>query len=447
MTGTVASATEPLPNATAMAAIQQTLRDNALYFWGYLQGRSFSLPRSFSALYGVLVSRVTSFVSLPLPLLSFLALPVFGGTSTSVNLFLFYLTWSSLVLTHDPLSLEIYGTLAIRLLFFLLPALGLLSFDVLMPSLSKGIKASGEKHLPGKRSHDQLVKIAGVATFNVVLAVALQAALEVFATQFLHLRSILKVTTTVPLPWNIAKDVLKGLALRGILHYTSHRYVLHTYDTQLKSWHLDWQHSIRLPFSLVAAYDHPVCYLIARWMPTFVPAYLFRFHVLTWHIFVALTSLEELFIYSGYAVLPSSIILAGMARRTDAHFATASQKDASNFGNTGLLDLVCGTNCKDAASVLDDLRDEAQNHRIEERASKAARGAVEGLQNERLQRGSTAERDDTKQDDVAAGEDPEDQEYLPDDQGDARRGADESADTPEKSPAKRRSSRNLLRKT
>lgn len=346
--------------ASMLSAWQQALRDKALWSYGYLQGRSILFPRSISDLYGMVVSKATSFVALPLPLLSFLALPVFGGTSTSFSLLFVYLTWSSLVFAHDPLSLEIYGTLAVRVLFFLLPAIAFLGFDLTTPSLSKNVKAYGEKNLPSRVGSKRLPKIASVAIFNVLLSVALQAASEVLFTEVFHLKSILKVTSFVPLPWSIAKDVLKGLALRGVLHYYIHRYLLHSYETPLKTWHLRWQHSIQLPFSLAAAYDHPVCHLLVNWLPDFLPAYLFRFHVLTWHIFVAITSLETLFIYSGYAVLPSSIVLAGMARRTDAHFVTASsRRESCNFGHWGVLDFILGTSCKDTATVFEDMQDEA----------------------------------------------------------------------------------------
>jgi hypothetical protein len=366
--------------ASSLSAWQQALRDKVLWSYGYFQGRSVLLPRSVPELYGMAMSKVTSLVALPLPFLSILALPVFGGKSTSLSLVFVYLTWSSLVFAHDPLSLEIYGTLAARILFFLLPAFAFLAFDCGTPSLSKNVKAYGEKNLPSRLGNGRLLRIASVAVANVLLSVALQAIFEMLFTDILNLRSILKVTSLVPLPWSIAKDVVKGLALRGVLHYYIHRYLLHTYDSQLKTWHLKWQHSVQLPFSLAAAYDHPVCHLLVNWLPDFLPAYLFRFHVLTWHIFVAVTSLETLFIYSGYAVLPSSIVLAGMARRTDAHFVTAaSRREPCNFGHWGILDLLMGTNCKDTASVFDDLQGEAHKHRFEKRAQKAARGALDGL--------------------------------------------------------------------
>lgn len=418
--------------ASSLSAWQQALRDKVLWSYGYFQGRSVLLPRSIPELYGMAMSKVTSFVALPLPFLSILALPVFGGKSTSLSLVFVYLKWSSLVFAHDPLSLEIYGTLAARILFFLLPALVFLAFDYGTPSLSKNIKAYGEKNLPSKISNGRLLRIASVGVANVLLSVILQAVLEMLFTDVLNLRSILKVTSLVPLPWSIAKDVVKGLALRGVLHYYIHRYLLHTYDSPLKTWHLKWQHSIQLPFSLAAAYDHPVCHLLVNWLPDFLPAYLFRFHVLTWHIFVAITSLETLFIYSGYAVLPSSIVLAGMARRTDAHFVTAaSKREPCNFGHWGILDLLLGTNCKDTASVIDDLQDEAHKHRFEERAQKAARGALDGLNEDGGD--SDSEYEPEKNDAVDNGIDKP--------KASSRGRADGGGESAEQAPVKRRSAR------
>jgi hypothetical protein len=425
-----------------LTAWQQTLRDKALWSYGYFQGRSSFFPRNLSDLYGTVVSKATSFVALPLPLLSFLALPLFGGTSTSLSLVFVYLTWSSLVFAHDPLSLEIYGTLAVRVLFFLLPAIAFLVFDSATPSISKNIKAYGEKNLPTRLGSGQLPKITSVAIFNVLLSVALQAVVEVVFTEVFNLRSILKVTSFVPLPWSIAKDIVKGLALRGVLHYYIHRHFLHSYESPLRTWHLQWQHSVQLPFSLASAYDHPVCHLLTNWLPDFLPAYLFRFHVLTWHIFVAITSLETLFINSGYAVLPSSIVLAGMARRTDAHFITAaSSKEAScNFGHWGILDFVFGTSCKDTASIFEDLQDEAHKQRLDERAQKAVRGALDGLNEDDQESDSEyePEQDDAASENVE--DDASNETEAPSKRG-SRGAANERTAPAEQAPAKRRSAR------
>lgn len=83
------------------------------------------------------------------------------------------------------------------------------------------------------------------------------------------------------MPWTIFLDLLKGFVLRGILHYAIHR-GLHEWQSVLKDWHLQWQHGISITLGIGAAYDHPVTYLLATFLPTFLPAVLFRWHVLTW---------------------------------------------------------------------------------------------------------------------------------------------------------------------
>lgn len=82
-------------------SLVQSARDQLQYSSGYLSGRFFALPSSLSDLYGRIVSKATSLATLPLPLLSFLVLPFYGGSSTTVSLVFFYLTWSALVLRYD----------------------------------------------------------------------------------------------------------------------------------------------------------------------------------------------------------------------------------------------------------------------------------------------------------------------------------------------------------
>lgn len=358
----------------------QPIRDNVVYATGYLSGRSSGFPHSLSDAYSLFASKLTSLLALPLPFLSFLAFPFFGGTSTTISVAFFYLTWTSLVLSRDQLSIEFYGTLAARLLCFLLPALGFLAFDCAVPKLSRNTKARGKEHSPLKHDRRVLAEVVGVATFNVLLGVLLQVALELLSTRVFHLKSILRVTIGVDLPWNIIKDVARGFALRGIVHYVIHRYALHTYDSPLKTWHMAWQHRVRLPFSVIAAYDHPVNYLLAQWLPAFLPAYLFRFHVFTWCLFLGLCSLEELFVASGYTVLPSTVMLVGMAQRCDEHFVSVQEgPDVGNYGRWGVLDLICGTGCRSGDDIADDLQEEAEKHDVQRRASNAVKGAKSGL--------------------------------------------------------------------
>ncbi len=151
-----------------------------------------------------------------LPALSFLVIPAFSSYSTSLNLLFFYLTWSTLVLTHPPLKVEILGTLAVRVLFYILPSTLFLLFDGALPSAAVGLKAQGDVAVPTKQEKGRWWKVALVSVGNVLLGVALQAAVEALFTEVLHIRSALKVTTTLPMPWGIAKDLVRALLLREV---------------------------------------------------------------------------------------------------------------------------------------------------------------------------------------------------------------------------------------
>lgn len=99
-------------------------------------------------------------------------------------------------------------------------------FDSILPSLSVGLKTQGAAALPtrtggvqGARrggSRPQWYQVVGVSLLNVLLSVAIQAGVELLFTEVFHIRSALKVTTTLPLPWSIAKDVIRGLLLREV---------------------------------------------------------------------------------------------------------------------------------------------------------------------------------------------------------------------------------------
>ena len=169
---------------------------------------------------------------LSIPALSFLIIPTFSSYSTSLNLLFFYLTWSTLILSNPPLKVELFGTLAIRVLFYILPSLGFLAFDSAAPKVAIGIKEHGKDALPlsdepqGKKN--RWWKIALVSVGNTLLGVALQLAIELLFTQVLRIRSALKITTSIPLPWSITLDLLKGLLLREVYYRRTGCFVLRT---------------------------------------------------------------------------------------------------------------------------------------------------------------------------------------------------------------------------
>lgn len=168
--------------------------------------------------YDIVRNPLDAFLSIPA--LSFLIIPTFSSYSTSLNLLFFYLTWSTLILSNSPLKVEIFGTLAIRVLFYILPSVVFLAFDSAVPKVAAGIKEYGKDALPladepeGRKG--RCWKISLVSVSNVLLGVALQVGIEMLFTQVLHIRSALRITTSIPLPWSIAFDLVKGLLLREV---------------------------------------------------------------------------------------------------------------------------------------------------------------------------------------------------------------------------------------
>ena len=157
---------------------------------------------------------------LSIPAVTFLAIPILSSYSTSLNLLFFYLTWSTLILSHNPLKVELIATLAVRLLFYLLPSLGFLLFDATLPGLAVNLKEHGEVALAlcdeqgGKKG--RWWKVMLVTIGNVLAGVALQTAIEYLFTEVFHIRSALKVTTRLPMPWSIAKNLLQGFLFREV---------------------------------------------------------------------------------------------------------------------------------------------------------------------------------------------------------------------------------------
>lgn len=168
--------------------------------------------------YDLIKAPMDAFLSIPA--LSFLLIPIFSSYSTSINLLFFYLTWSTLILSNTPLKVEIIGTLTIRFLFYILPSLGFWLFDSALPSLAMNIKEHGDQALPLSNENEtrkgQWWKIALVSLGNVLLGVGLQAAIELLVTEVYHVRSAMRVTTAIPMPWGIAKDLFRGLLLREV---------------------------------------------------------------------------------------------------------------------------------------------------------------------------------------------------------------------------------------
>ncbi|KAJ0115457.1 sterol desaturase family [Diaporthe amygdali] len=331
-------------------------------------------------------------ILLSLPILSVFLGGSLTSWSTSLNLLFFYMTWSTLVLSHNPLYVELFGTLAIRLVFFLVPSLVFLLFDTLLPSLSESIKYGGASALP-PRDARALGTALVLALLNVVLETALEAGTSLGLTLlFGHVP--FKTTTTLPLPWAIVKQLGWLYVSREALTYYVHKTVLHssahawTRRAPLRSsrgWvakqHSRFAHSrSAAPYSLSLAADHPVPFLLHRFAPVYLPALAVRPHLLVYFLFVGLITLEETLTMSGYTVVPG-IIMGGIAKRNATHYGAGHRGASSgNYGAWGVLDWGCGTGMG-GRDIEDDVRSEAEKHQVRERGERKASDAAALVQN------------------------------------------------------------------
>ena len=327
-------------------------------------------------MFGIAGFSVNSLLSLPL--ISYFLFPTTTtGWSTYLNVIFFSLAWTSLVWTQPPLAVEFFSLLGVRVLFYIVPSLFFLGFDLAVPTAARQLKAR-EDALPyeatgtgnGKAGRQRLLKFVGLSVFNTILAIGLQTAIDFVLTDLLHFRSVIKISSRLPAPWTMITDIMKGFIMRGILSYYIHRFLLHSskYSPTLSKVHMMYAHSLNNSLPFAASYDHPAAYLLHRWLPLYLPAFVFRFHIFTYMAFNALISLEETFVYSGYQVLPSNILLTGMARRQETHIFSGGR---GNYAPYGLLDFFQSTGLGEE-DVFDDLGKEAQKRG----AKGKARGAI-----------------------------------------------------------------------
>ena len=55
-----------------------------------------------------------------------------------------------------------------------------------------------------------------------------------------------------------------------------------------------------------------------------------------------------------------------------------------NFGHLGLIDFLLGTVCKDEGNIVDDIKDEAEKHQLQERIDAAVHAALAARDNKRI---------------------------------------------------------------
>ncbi|KAH6678786.1 sterol desaturase family [Plectosphaerella plurivora] len=309
---------------------------------------------------------------LSLPIVSYFLAPSVTSWSTSLNLLFFYMTWTTLVLSHSPLRVEIIGTLVLRVMFWLVPSLVFLLFDGLVPTIAESLKQGGTSALPPTAKGPVILRTLGLALFNLTLSTAIQAGISVLWT-YATGETMFRASTTLPFPWQVIKHIGLLLLAREILTYYLHGRMLHG-RSRPATLHKRHAHARRAPpFSLLVFADHPVPFLLHRFIPAFLPAAILRLHLLTYFVFMGIITLEETLAMSGYSTVPG-IVMGGIARRTAIHYAAGGD---GNFGPWGVLDWAHGTSV--GKDVLEDVRDEAEKHAVKERSEKAAASGISAV--------------------------------------------------------------------
>jgi len=143
----------------------------------------------------------------------------YNSWGTSLNLLFFYITWSTLLLSHPPVKVELVGTAVVRVLFYWLPTLLFLAFDVAVPSLSRSIKLQGARGLGrggGRAKAAHRFKVVAWAAANMLLGIAVQGAIEHLFTELLGRKSALRIARVLPMPGELLWDVLRGVLVREV---------------------------------------------------------------------------------------------------------------------------------------------------------------------------------------------------------------------------------------
>ena len=259
--------------------------------------------------------------------------------STSLNLLFFYLTWGLLIMSQPPLRIELLGSFAMRFIFYWIPTLLFTLFDAAVPSLSADLKTRRGPYVPAKEK----AWIALISLTNQLLATGLQGLIHFsYSTLLMKKKPVFDVGTALPLPWNMISDILLILAVREVITYFPHRYVLHNPSrckTLSRLHAVNHRYSKSPCFALKAHYAHPLDYFLLQLLPLYLPAYLRRVHLLTFFLTLAIVSLESALIYSGYDIFWG--LLGGTVRRIDRHHSPRGQN--MDFGIWGIIDWVAGT--------------------------------------------------------------------------------------------------------
>ncbi|KAL6875272.1 fatty acid hydroxylase superfamily domain-containing protein [Trichoderma novae-zelandiae] len=235
--------------------------------------------------------------------------------------------WSNIVSAHNPITIDLVGTLLIQLAFWWLPCAIFLALDSLAPSFSANHKLQPP---PKQPSAAEVVRSVLVCTRNQLIVLVLHATLLCTSSLASHPPQRIRIGPRFPPLGEFATHMLISILLRELLFYTSHR-ALH-WPPLYRRFHKT-HHRFTAPVAFASQYAHPVEHIGANVLPILLPPMLLGAHILTMWSFLAVQLVETSTVHSGYD------FFGGAARKHDRHH----ERFDVYFGGIGLLDWAFGT--------------------------------------------------------------------------------------------------------
>lgn len=234
--------------------------------------------------------------------------------------------WEELLLHYSPMSLELYGTLVMQLIFFW----GISAVYIILPYVSPAFSARHKLQNQGKQPKpSELWDCFLIVIRNQSISTLLHVGMLKLGI-FLGRPPSHRFDTVLPSSSEIIRDLAVGCILREIMFYYTHRVFHHpTLYPLIHKRH----HRFTAPVALAAQYASVTEHIFANILPISLPLMFTHSHIVTFWIFLALELVETTTVHSGYDFFARS------AQRHDLHH----EKFVVNFGTIGLLDWIHGT--------------------------------------------------------------------------------------------------------
>lgn len=239
-------------------------------------------------------------------------------------------SWSRLVHSHSPVTVEFAGSILVQTVAFWLPVSFFTALDLLGPARVPWAKIQSSSKQP-----DIAAVKKGFANclLNQFLTSAIHLSTLYLLQRFTTRTTIFAVEPTLPSWGVVLKHFTLCTVLQEIIFYHAHR-TLHT-PTLYRRIHKK-HHEFTTPIALAALYAHPLEYIASNILPVVLPPVIVGAHITTFWVMLAGALAEAVISHSGYYLPP---VLGWTMIVHDLHH----ELSGGNFGIIGLCDWVHGT--------------------------------------------------------------------------------------------------------